>query len=80
MGIVRTYTDEQPKEKLLIFHGTILRSQLVMLLKNEIFFDEDSGVRTCMSQRGIFTYLTRAVGHFHLFDEGSGVRTCMSLL
>lgn len=44
MGIQQGYTEEQPPKKILIFHGIILRSQLVMLLKNRIFFDEDEGV------------------------------------
>ena len=30
--------------KLLMFHGIILRSQLTVLLKNKIFFDENEGV------------------------------------
>ena len=39
------YTDKEEKpNKLLIFHGIILRSQLVMLMKNRIYFHEDSGV------------------------------------
>jgi len=47
MGIqaATAYTDEQEApQKLLIFHGIILRSQLVMLLKNRVYFHEDQGV------------------------------------
>jgi len=46
MGIqaATAYTDEQEApQKLLIFHGIILRSQLVMLLKNRVYFHEDQG-------------------------------------
>lgn len=32
------------RRKLLMFHGIILRSQLTVLLKNKIFFDENEGV------------------------------------
>lgn len=47
-----TYTDEQNNNKadnekdreVLTFHGIILRSQLVEMLKNKIFFDETQGV------------------------------------
>ena len=28
-----------------MFHGIILRSQLIELIKNKVFFDEASGVR-----------------------------------
>ena len=35
--------DGKPR-KLLMFHGIILRSQLTVLLKNKIFFDENDGV------------------------------------
>ena len=37
--------DETKPKKLLIFHGIILRSQLVMMMKNHIYFHEDHGVR-----------------------------------
>ena len=30
--------------KLLMFHGTILRSQLTVLLKHKVYFDENDGV------------------------------------
>ena len=35
--------DGRPR-KLLMFHGIILRSQLTVLLKNKVFFDENDGV------------------------------------
>lgn len=35
-------------EVALVFHGLILRSQLVELLRNRIFFDENLGVRDCV--------------------------------
>ncbi len=65
------YTDEgEPKkEKLLIFHGIILRSQLIVLLKNGIFFEETEGVR--MRSWGI-----------RMLPRSSGVGvvlTCMSV-
>ena len=47
-----TYYDERREDsheddhgrKLLMFHGIILRSQLIELLKNKVFFSEDDGV------------------------------------
>ena len=48
-----TYTDEQGAQRLvnskegdkaLLFHGVILRSQLVEMLKHKIFFEENQGV------------------------------------
>ena len=49
-----TYTDEREKtaviggkdlgRKLLMFHGIILRSQLIELLKHKVFFSESEGV------------------------------------
>ena len=49
------YTDEREEtlvidigkdhgRKLLMFHGIILRSQLIELLKNKVFFSENEGV------------------------------------
>ena len=48
------YTDEREEtlvagnedhgRKLLMFHGIILRSQLIELLKNKVFFNENEGV------------------------------------
>lgn len=52
-----TYTDEREEtvaevignrdfgRKLLMFHGIILRSQLIELLKHKVFFNETDGVR-----------------------------------
>ena len=57
MGIQSpTYTDEDEDievvgtgedngRKLLVFHGIILRSQLIELIKNKVFFNETDGVR-----------------------------------
>ena len=50
-----TYTDERERDrdvkngedhgrKFLMFHGLILRSQLIELIKNKVFFDETVGV------------------------------------
>ena len=39
--------DEDHGRKLLMFHGIILRSQLIELLKNKVFFSENEGVSTC---------------------------------
>ena len=46
-----TYTDERRAKnsgdhgrRFLMFHGIILRSQLIELIKNKVFFDEDAGV------------------------------------
>jgi hypothetical protein len=36
--------DEDHGRKLLMFHGIILRSQLIELLKNKVFFSENEGV------------------------------------
>ena len=36
--------DEDHGRKLLMFHGIILRSQLIELLKNKVFFNENEGV------------------------------------
>ena len=52
MGIKScTYTDEQSgvnseekESEVLLFHGIILRSQLVEMLKHKIFFEENQGV------------------------------------
>ena len=45
-GIQFAFADEEgPPKKLLLFHGIILRSQLVMLLKKKAFFPEEQGVR-----------------------------------
>ena len=56
MGIQSlTYTDEREGytvvgngedhgRKLLMFHGIILRSQLIELIKNKVFFDASAGV------------------------------------
>ena len=55
MGIQSpTYTDENEEtqvvgnedsgRKLLMFHGVILRSQLVELIRNKVFFNEADGV------------------------------------
>lgn len=48
LGLRQKYSEErEPREverKVLVFHGMILRSQLVTLLKNGIFFKEESGV------------------------------------
>ena len=48
-----TYTDEKEEvfsskdqpTKLLMFHGVILRSQLTVLLKHKVFFDENDRVK-----------------------------------
>lgn len=46
----QTYTDEKDRvadsveDEALLFHGVILRSQLVEMLKNGIFFEESQGV------------------------------------
>ena len=59
-----TYTDgkdsedERDKSEVLMFHGIILRWQLVEMIKNKIFFSEKDGVST--------------VKHLNKFD-GSGV-------
>ena len=37
-------SDEDHGRKLLMFHGIILRSQLIELLKNKVFFSENEGV------------------------------------
>ena len=37
-------SDEDRGRKLLMFHGIILRSQLIELLKNKVFFNENEGV------------------------------------
>ena len=36
---------QQDDKRVLVFHGIILRSQLVTLLENKIFFQEGEGVR-----------------------------------
>ena len=36
--------EEDHGRKLLMFHGIILRSQLIELLKNKVFFSENEGV------------------------------------
>ena len=38
-------TGEDSERKLLMFHGIILRSQLIELIKNKVFFNEADGVR-----------------------------------
>ena len=43
MGQAIMRSKEMPS-KMLIFHGIILRSQLIALLKNHIFFEETDGV------------------------------------
>ena len=40
----RTYSERKVDKDLLVFRGLILRDQLIMLLKNKIFFDEGDGV------------------------------------
>ena len=40
-----TAIEEEKESQVLMFHGVILRSQLVEMLKNKIFFDEEDGVR-----------------------------------
>lgn len=42
-GVREEEVDGRPR-KLLMFHGIILRSQLTVLLKNKVFFDETEGV------------------------------------
>ena len=42
-GIQAPY--RRPDDQVLVFHGIILRSQLVTLLENGIFFEETKGVR-----------------------------------
>ena len=37
-------SDEDHGRKLLMFHGIILKSQLIKLIKNKVFFDENTGV------------------------------------
>ena len=37
-------SDNNPLRKLLMFHGIILRSQLTVLLKHKVFFDENDKV------------------------------------
>ena len=37
--------EESDHGEVLMFHGVILRSQLVEMIKNKIFFDENDGVR-----------------------------------
>ena len=55
-----TYTDERRGNRVarnggghgrlfLMFHGIILRSQLIELIKNKVFFDEDAGVSEGMN-------------------------------
>ena len=44
LGIQANYHKEE-NEHVLVFHGTILRSQLVTLLEHKIFFREEDGVR-----------------------------------
>ena len=44
LGIQANYRREE-NEHVLVFHGTILRSQLVTLLESKIFFREEDGVR-----------------------------------
>ena len=39
--------EEGVQDNAFVFHGLILRSQLVELLRNRIFFDENLGVSTC---------------------------------
>ena len=39
-----TENEEEGESQILMFHGIILRSQLVEMLKNRIFFDENEGV------------------------------------
>ena len=39
-----TKSEEEGEGQVLMFHGIILRSQLVEMLKNKIFFDENDGV------------------------------------
>ncbi len=39
-----TDSDSEPEKKMLVFRGLILRHQLVMLLKNKVFFREGDGV------------------------------------
>ena len=39
-----TESEEESESQVLMFHGIILRSQLVEMLKNKIFFDENDGV------------------------------------
>ena len=43
--------DEDHGRKLLMFHGIILRSQLIELLKNKVFFNENKGVSGQFSYR-----------------------------
>ena len=38
-------TEEEKENEVLMFHGVILRSQLVEMIKNKIFFNEKDGVR-----------------------------------
>ena len=37
--------EESDHGEVLMFHGVVLRSQLVEMIKNKIFFDENEGVR-----------------------------------
>ena len=39
-----TESEEEGESQVLMFHGIILRSQLVEMLKNKIFFNENDGV------------------------------------
>lgn len=38
------WSSERHRRKFLMFHGLILRSQLIELIKNKVFFDESAGV------------------------------------
>ena len=44
LGIQEKYSKRQSSDRVLIFHGIILRSQLVTLLEHKIFFKEEDGV------------------------------------
>ena len=45
----RVVGDEDHGRKLLMFHGIILRSQLIELIKNKVFFDENVRVSEQMN-------------------------------
>ena len=42
--------EEESGREVLMFHGIILRSQLVEMIKNKSFFDEKDGVRERMRE------------------------------
>ena len=55
-GVVKS--SENHGRKFLMFHGLILRSQLIELIKNKVFFDEASGVRECTKTIPLYQYVS----------------------